>query len=201
MVRPNVRRLHVAGLRPVAIVHAFGASPEAQHAKGSDGARDGRRTHIIGRGVGSQERHEERPQRVVDAPDKGGSLGCVHGISSNPIEFDGFAVGSGSPSLAHPGRGGGKIRATMASSRRWPITSLLLDVEGMPHLVLQPAGAKPVRLRIVEVDAVYLLRPVLDAARRASRKVLDNVALVVLVVPESGGGTDRCLEAKRERAT
>src|SRR5690606_34264326 len=37
--------------------------------------------------------------------------------------------------------------------------------------------------------------------RRASRKVLDNVALVVLVVPEAGGGTDRCLEARRKCAT
>src|SRR5690606_13392118 len=78
---------------------------------------------------------------------------------------------------------------------------LPLDVERVQHLVLQPPRAEAVDLQVIEVDAVYLLRSILDAARRASRKVLDNVALVVLVIPESGGGTDRCLEAKRERAT
>src|SRR5690606_24009211 len=105
MVRPNVRRLHVAALRPVAVVPAFGASPEAEDAQRANRPGDGRGTHIIGRGVGGEEGHGAGAWGIVEAPDKGGFLGCVHGVSCNPIEFDGFAVGSGSPSLAAPRTG------------------------------------------------------------------------------------------------
>src|SRR5690606_35080097 len=71
----------------------------------------------------------------------------------------------------------------------------------MKDLILEPSRAEAVDLQVIEVDAVHLLRPVLDAPRGPGRQVLDDIGLVVLVVPESGGGTDRCLESKRERAT
>src|SRR5690606_2798388 len=82
-----------------------------------------------------------------------------------------------------------------------PITSFLFDIERMQHLILEPSRAEAVNLQVIEVDAVHLLRPILDAARSAGRQVLDDIGLVVLVVPEAGGGSDRRLEAKRERAS
>src|SRR5690606_28135166 len=80
-----------------------------------------------------------------------------------------------------------------------PLTAFLFDSERMQHLILEPSRAEAVNLQVMEVDAVHLLRPILDAARSAGRQVLDDIALVVLVVPEAGGGSDRRLEAKRER--
>src|SRR5690606_29815436 len=105
MLVADISRLNVPPPSPARINVSFGASPEAEDAQRGNRPGDGRGTHIIGRGVGGEEGHEEGAEGIVEAPDKGGFLGCVHGVSCNPIEFDGFAVGSGSPSLAAPRTG------------------------------------------------------------------------------------------------
>src|SRR5690606_22282461 len=53
---------------------------------------------------------------------------------------------------------------------------------------------------VVPVDTLHLLRSLDDLPRHACRQVLDDVALVLVVVPEPRRGTERGLEAEREGA-
>src|SRR5690606_37606852 len=82
-------------------------------------------------------------------------------------------------------------------------TSTFLNVHSSENLHLHPPGAVhtlPLDPHVVPVDTLYLLRSLDDLPRHASGEVLDDVALVVLVIPEPRRGSERGLDAEREGA-
>src|SRR5690606_27881576 len=74
------------------------------------------------------------------------------------------------PGTRTPSRGReGDIGTSAVINDASPITSFLFDIERMQHLILEPSRAEAVDLQVIEVDAVHLLRPVLDAPRGPGR--------------------------------